>query len=66
VLDAALVYYGASMLLAAFRGCAGCEVVAVSNWVRKAEGKPRPGDRLARRSSTWTVRGPLRTVDGKR
>src|SRR5260370_4134264 len=31
--DAALVFYGASMLLAALRGYAGCEVLAISNWV---------------------------------
>jgi hypothetical protein len=31
--DAALVFYGASMLLAAARGDAGCEVVVVSNWL---------------------------------
>ncbi|CAN5808360.1 hypothetical protein BH20ACT4_BH20ACT4_00300 [soil metagenome] len=31
--DAALIFYGASMLLAAARGYAGCEVLAVSNWV---------------------------------
>ncbi len=29
--DAALIFYGASMLLAAARGYAGCEVLAVSN-----------------------------------
>ncbi|MGH8878635.1 MAG: hypothetical protein ACRD0P_15040, partial [Stackebrandtia sp.] len=29
--DAALLFYGASMLLAALRGYAGCEVLAVSN-----------------------------------
>lgn len=29
--DAALVFYGTSMLLAALRGYAGCEVLAVSN-----------------------------------
>ncbi|MGH7861160.1 MAG: hypothetical protein ACREOS_02870 [Candidatus Dormibacteraceae bacterium] len=29
----ALVFYGASMLLAAVRGYAGCEVLAVSNWL---------------------------------
>ena len=29
--DAALIFYGASMLLAALRGYAGCEVLAVSN-----------------------------------
>jgi hypothetical protein len=31
--DAALLFYGASMLLAALRGDAGCEVLAVSNWL---------------------------------
>jgi hypothetical protein len=31
--DAALVFYGASMLLAALRGYGGCEVLAASNWI---------------------------------
>ena len=31
--DAALLFYGASMLLAAARGYSGCEVLAVSNWL---------------------------------
>ena len=31
--DAALIFYGASMLVAAWRGYAGCEVLAASNWV---------------------------------
>lgn len=31
--DAAVLFYGASMLLAAVRGYAGCEVLAVSNWL---------------------------------
>jgi hypothetical protein len=31
--DAALIFYGASMWLAALRGYAGCEVLAVSNWL---------------------------------
>jgi hypothetical protein len=31
--DAALLFYGASMLLAALRGYAGCEALAVSNWL---------------------------------
>jgi hypothetical protein len=31
--DAALLFYGASMWLAAVRGYAGCEVLAVSNWL---------------------------------
>jgi hypothetical protein len=30
---AAAVFYGASMLLAAVRGKAGCEVTAISNWI---------------------------------
>jgi hypothetical protein len=35
--DAALVFYGASMLLAALRGYAGCEVLAFSNWVLRRD-----------------------------
>jgi hypothetical protein len=35
--DAALVFYGASMLLAAMRGYGGCEVLAVSNWVLRRD-----------------------------
>ena len=31
--DAALYFYGATMLLAAWRGFDGCEVLAVSNWL---------------------------------
>jgi hypothetical protein len=31
--DATLIFYGASMLLAAARGDAGCEALAVSNWL---------------------------------
>jgi hypothetical protein len=31
--NAALIFYGASMLLAAARGYGGCEVLAISNWV---------------------------------
>jgi len=31
--DAALVFYGSSMLLAAVQGYGGCEVFAVSNWL---------------------------------
>ncbi|SDN32316.1 hypothetical protein SAMN04488074_14622 [Lentzea albidocapillata subsp. violacea] len=31
--DAALLFYDSSMLLAAARGYAGCEVLAVSNWL---------------------------------
>lgn len=35
--DAALIFYGASMLLAAARGYAGCEVLAASNWVLRRD-----------------------------
>lgn len=35
--DAALYFYGASMLLAAVRGYAGCEVLAVSNWLLRRD-----------------------------
>lgn len=35
--DAALIFYGASMLLAAVRGYGGCEVLAVSNWVLRRD-----------------------------
>lgn len=35
--DAALIFYGASMLLAAVRGYAGCEVLAVSNWLLRRD-----------------------------
>jgi hypothetical protein len=31
--EAAFIFYGASMLLAAVRGYGGCEVLAVSNWL---------------------------------
>ena len=61
--DAALVFYGGSMLLAAVRGYGGCEVLAVSNWllgrddqlgcllfapVDYLEHRRRPGDRARR------------------
>lgn len=35
--DAALLFYGTSMLLAAARGYAGCEVLAISNWVLRRD-----------------------------
>jgi hypothetical protein len=31
--DAALIFYGTTMLVAAGRGYAGCEVLAISNWL---------------------------------
>lgn len=35
--DAALPFYGVSMLLAALRGYAGCEVLAISNWLLRRD-----------------------------
>jgi hypothetical protein len=35
--DAALIFYGASMLLAAARGYSGCEVLAISNWILRRD-----------------------------
>lgn len=35
--DATAVFYGASLLLAVVRGYAGCEVLAVSNWVMRRD-----------------------------
>ncbi len=35
--DALLAFYGMSMLLAAVRGYAGCEVLSVSNWVLRRD-----------------------------
>ena len=35
--DAALLFYGGSMLLAALRGYAGCEVLAVGNWLLRRD-----------------------------
>lgn len=35
--DAVLVFYGGSMLLAAVRGYAGCEVFAVANWLLRRD-----------------------------
>jgi len=35
--DAALLFYGVSMLVAAARGYAGCEVLAVSNWLLRRD-----------------------------
>jgi hypothetical protein len=35
--DAAVIFVGTSMLLAAARGYAGCEVLAISNWVLRRD-----------------------------
>jgi hypothetical protein len=52
--DAALLFYGGSMLLAAARGYAGCEVLAVSNWLLRRDDQVgclvfSPLDQLERR-----------------
>jgi len=52
--NAALVFYGASMLLAALRGYAGCEVLAISNWLLRRDDQVgclvlSPIDQLERR-----------------
>ena len=51
--DAALLFYGTSMLLAAVRGYAGCEVLAVSNWVLRRD------DQIG-----CMVFGPVDTAEG--
>lgn len=35
--NAAMLFYGASMLIAAARGYAGCEVLALSNWLLRRD-----------------------------
>lgn len=35
--DAALIFYGASMVLAAWRRYGGCEVLAISNWLLRRD-----------------------------
>lgn len=35
--DATLYFYGGSMLVAAWRGLGGCEVLAVSNWILRRD-----------------------------
>lgn len=35
--DAALLFFGSSMLLAAWRGYAGCEVLAIPNWLLRRD-----------------------------
>jgi hypothetical protein len=35
--NAAFVFYGVSMLLAAARGYGGCEVLAISNWILRRD-----------------------------
>lgn len=54
--DAALLFIGSSMLLAAYRGYAGCEVLAFSNWLLRRDDQVGcllfdPVDRLESRAS---------------
>ena len=35
--QAALLFYGASIVLALVRGYAGCEIFAISNWLRQRD-----------------------------
>lgn len=54
--DAALLFFGSSMLLAAYRGYAGCEVLAISNWLLRRDDQVGcvlfdPVDRLESRRS---------------
>lgn len=56
--DATLYFYGASMLLAAWRGFDGCEVLALSNWLLGREDHIgcavfAPIDYLERRIRRW-------------
>lgn len=37
VMVPSLIFYGASMLLAAARGYAGCEILAIQNWVTRRD-----------------------------
>ena len=58
--DAALLFYGGSMLLAAARGYAGCEVLAVSNWLLRRHDQIgcllfAPVDRVERRAHAGKV-----------
>ena len=58
--DAALIFYGISMLLAALRGYGGCEVLAISNWLLRRDDQVgclvfAPIDHLER--SLWRRRG---------
>ena len=39
--DAAVIFVGTSMLLAAARGYAGCEVLAISNWLLRRDDRAR-------------------------
>lgn len=60
---AALVFYGASMLLAALRGYSGCEVTAISNWILGRDDQVgclvlSPVDDMERRLKGSSTAGP--------
>ena len=60
---AALVFHGASMLLAALRGYSGCEVTAISNWILGRDDQVgclvlSPVDDLERRLRGSSTAGP--------
>jgi hypothetical protein len=64
---AALVFYGASMLLAALRGYSGCEVTAISNWILDRDDQVgclvlSPVDDLERRLKGSSTDGPSATT----
>jgi hypothetical protein len=67
---AALVFYGASMLLAALRGYRGCEVTAISNWFLGRDDQVgclvlSPVDDLERRLRGSSSAGPSATTPTK-
>ena len=63
--EATLLWLGASMLLAAWRGYAGCESLAISNWLLRRDDQVgclvfAPVDELEARPTGNTLRGPVR------
>lgn len=73
--DAVLIFYAASMLLTAVRGYAGCEVLAVSNWLLRRDDQVgcvifSPIDHLERRREQprgpVVLPGPVRARRGDR
>jgi hypothetical protein len=58
--DATLVFYGASMLLAALRGYGGCEVLAASNWLLGRD--DQVAVRCSGPSTAWSIGEPGRLV----
>ncbi len=63
--DAILAFYGISMLVAAVRGYAGCEVLAISNWILRRDDQIgcvilSAIDGCERR--TWTTTVPTRST----